>query len=265
MATPKGVMPLVVMDWVDAKPLKKYIQDIINQPSELEKLADNFLKMVIELHAKNISHGDLQHGNIMVKDDGNIVLVDYDSLYVPNLTGYTNQIYGLKGYQHPARWTTNELSPKADYFSELVIYTSIVALSRFPKLWEQLKMEDTETMVFSEEDIESKGFSGIFEFLSQDPYLKQLVTAIRNELSLSSIDELSPLEEVEPNMKKGKFLNDLSEQWGDNGYTYQTSQTDTTKEIEELRQIWNSKDSAIVTNASQNNQEEIGKTREEWN
>lgn len=265
IATPKGVMPLVVMDWVEAQKLKEYIQDNINKPVVLDELAKKFIKMVTDLHHNNISHGDLQHENIMVKPNGDLVLVDYDSVYVPNLGGFVNEIEGKDGYQHPAKKYYKKLTPKADYFSELVIYTSIIALSKFPELWDKLKMQATETMLFSKEDIYSKGYSWIFEFLSQDPYLKQLVTAIRNELSLSSIDDLSPLEEVEPNMQKGKFLKELSEQWGDNGYKPQPSQTDTTKEIEGLRQMWNSNDSAIVVNASQHNQEEISKTREEWN
>lgn len=199
MATPKGMMPIVVMDWVDAKPLKKYLQGIIGNSTALDKLASDFMKMAQDLHKKGVSHGDLQHGNIMVKSNGDIVLVDYDSMYVPKLAGYSSQICGLKGYQHPARWSTKQISPKADYFSELIIYTSIKALAKFPNLWKDLQIEDTDTLVFSEEDIDSKGYSKIFEDLSKDPYLKKLVDAIREELSHSSIEELLPLELVEPN------------------------------------------------------------------
>lgn len=209
IATPKGVMPVVVMDWVDAKPLKKYIQGKLHDSNALDKLASDFMTMVQELHAKNISHGDLQHGNIMVKSNGDIVLVDYDSMYVPKLAGYNSQICGLKGYQHPARWNEKKVSPKADYFSELIIYTSIKALAKYPKLWDELKIEDTDTLVFSEEDIESNGFSAIFDKLSRDSYLKKLVEAIREELSHSSIDELLPLELMEPGEAEKKSKKDL--------------------------------------------------------
>lgn len=204
VATSKGIMPIVVMDWVDAKPLKKYIQGKLHDPMALDKLASDFMRMAQDLHAKNISHGDLQHGNIMVKNSGDIVLVDYDSMYVPQLAGYNSQICGLKGYQHPARWNEKKVSPKADYFSELIIYTSIKALAKYPHLWEKLQIEDTDTLLFSEEDIDSKGYSNIFEEISKDIYLKKLVEAIREELSHSSIDELLPLELVEPNESEKK-------------------------------------------------------------
>lgn len=266
IATPKGVMPIVVMDWVDAKPLKKYIQDIINDSSALEKLASSFLKMAQDLHAHEISHGDLQHGNIMVKDSGEIVLVDYDSMYVPKLQGYSNQINGLEGYQHPARWTTKEVTPKADYFSELIIYTSIIALSKFPYLWEKLKMQDTETMIFSKEDIESKGYSSIFNELTKDSYLKQLVSIIRSELACSSIEELLPLEDVEPNNKHKAFLDSLSKEWENNGYTPQhNAKIDTSSTVEEQRNEWATTGIENQSSTVNYNVSEIDETRKEWN
>lgn len=198
--TSKGVLPLVIMDWVSAKPLKEYIHDNINDSSVLNRLADNFLKMVSDLHKEGVSHGDLQHGNIMVKKDGSLVLVDYDSLYVPSISGFTSVTNGLWGYQHPARFSMTTVSPKADYFSEIVIYTSIKALSVFPNLWSELCVEDTDTMIFSKEDIESNGKSEIFDKISQNEYISKLVDVIRNFLSKSSIEQLKPLEEVEPNL-----------------------------------------------------------------
>ena len=133
IATSTGVQPIVIMDWVDAKPLKTYIEENLGRQDILCQLADSFLKMTKDLHDNNISHGDLQHGNIMVKSNGEIVLVDYDSMYVPELDGWTDEISGLVGYQHPARWANKFLSPKADYFSEMIIYVSIVALSKLPE------------------------------------------------------------------------------------------------------------------------------------
>ena len=200
--TSQGVLPIVVMDWVDAKPLKSYIQGILKNKSALNALADNFMQMIKDLHNKGISHGDLQHGNIMVKSDGRLVLVDYDSMYVPSLQGYSSTTSGLWGYQHPARFSYKTVTPKADYFSELVIYTSIKALAVYPELWQKLQMEDTDTLIFSKEDIESGGKSPIFNDISKDPYLKELVKELRLELSKSSIEALLPLEQLEPAEKE---------------------------------------------------------------
>lgn len=213
IVTPQGIQPIVVMDWVDAKPLKTYIAENINDSSCLNALAERFAKMVKDLHSHNLSHGDLQHGNILVKSDGSLVLVDYDSMYVPELDGWTDEISGLAGYQHPARWDNKPLSPKADYFSELVIYTSLKALAEHPSLWKDLDMGDTDTLLFSAEDVKSGGLSPIFTVLESSSSTKELCAVIKDFLNRKSINDLQPLEEVSVSL-----VDKLSSLWGDNGY-----------------------------------------------
>lgn len=192
--TNAGLQPIVVMDWVEALPLKKYIALHINESNVLKNLAERFKAMVSDLHSCQFSHGDLQHGNIMVRDDGSLVLVDYDSMFVPALHGMKDEIKGLQGYQHEARWNNQYATPKADYFSELVIYLSILALAHDFSLWTDLKLADTETMIFSTDDIKSKGTTPIFRRLKQNKELLPLVDKLCEFMSCQSIDDLLPLE-----------------------------------------------------------------------
>lgn len=196
IATSDGVFPIVVMDWVDAIPLKEYISKHIFDTNRISSLAENFKKMVSDLHKVSFSHGDLQHGNIMVTNGGRLILVDYDSMFVPGLENVSDEIKGLAGYQHPGRTKLKNLSPKTDYFSELIIYTSLVALTKFPQLWHQLNIEDTETLLFTQEDLDSPHRSGIFKELNSDDDLKPLIEAIKKALNQVSIDSLLPLEEA---------------------------------------------------------------------
>lgn len=152
--------------------------------------------MVAHLHSVHFSHGDLQHGNIMVKDDGSLVLVDYDSIYVPGMERYADDVKGLAGYQHEARLRNKFLSEKADYFSELVIYTSLIALTKMPDLWNTLKLDDSDTLIFSGEDIKSRGNAPIFTKLRNDNGLKPFVDILCDFMSKDSIDDLLPLEDV---------------------------------------------------------------------
>ena len=194
--TSQGMQPIVVMDWVEAKSLKRYIAEHITESNTINEIAENFKKMVADLHANHFSHGDLQHGNIMVKDDRSLVLVDYDSMFVPDLKGMPDEIKGLVGYQHEGRWKNKEVSEKSDYFSELVIYISLKALAKMPDLWNDLNMEDTETLLFSGEDIQSHGSSTIFRVLKTDSELAPLVDKLCEFMSKPTIDELSPLEDA---------------------------------------------------------------------
>ena len=217
--TPQGKQPIVVMDWVEAQSLKKFLENNISDSSAIEDVAENFKKMVSDLHKHHFSHGDLQHGNIMVKPDRQLVLVDYDSMYVPALDGMEDEIKGLQGYQHFSRWQNKLVSEKADYFSELVIYLSLKALAKFPALWTELNMENTDTLLFSGEDIQSRGTSNIFNKLREDSDLKPMVDRLCEFMSKSSIDELSPLEEsvISP-------ADRIGQKWrGGNGYNPSTN------------------------------------------
>jgi serine/threonine protein kinase len=231
--TPLGLQPIVVMDWVEAQPLKKFLSEHISESIVINEVAENFKKMVADMHAHHFSHGDLQHGNILIKPNHELVLVDYDSMYVPELRGMPDEIKGLVGYQHEARWKNKEVSEKADYFSELVIYISLKALSKMPSLWKDLNIEDTETLIFSGEDIKSNGKTNIFQVLKTDSELSPLVDKLCDFMSQSSIDDLLPLEDVviskidsisakwksgngyNPSANKGQIVdsNEISNKW----------------------------------------------------
>lgn len=229
--TQSGVHPIVIMDWVNADSLKSYIGKNLDKPSRLEALSKNFERMVKELHSHNLSHGDLQHGNILVKEDGSIVLVDYDSMFVPELDGWDDEISGLAGYQHPCRWANKKLTPKADYFSELVIYTTIKALAEAPELWYKTNMEGTDTMLFSADDINSGGNSEIFNILSKVDSCKNLVKHLQSALELTSLESLSPLEDliISP-------IDTIRNRWNDNGHV--PSPIREKNDIEHIRKKW---------------------------
>lgn len=211
--TTQGMQPVVVMDWVEAKALKKFIAEHINEKDALLRIAENFKTMVSDLHQHHLAHGDLQHGNIMVRPDNSLVLVDYDSMYTPMLKGMKDEIKGLLGYQHKSRWANQYVTEKADYFSELVIYLSLRALAKYPMLWNELKMEDTETMLFSAEDISSMGSSSIFRRLKADEDLAPMVDKLCEFMHKDSIEDLEPLEDaIIP--RSEKIVGGIVGKWG---------------------------------------------------
>lgn len=212
IATSLGVFPIVIMDWVEAISLKEYLKENLNAPNRLIDLANKFLQMSKDLHSAGFSHGDLQHGNIMVSHDGKLYLVDYDSMFVPGLENVSDEIKGLAGYQHPGRKNQVCLSPKSDYFSELIIYTSILAIAHYPCLWNELDIENTETLVFSQEDLDFPNRSSIISRLKKDSSLSDCIEAIENALSESDIEKLKPLEEAIISASK-RLVEDLHEKW----------------------------------------------------
>ena len=153
----------VRMDWVEGENLHDFIsktkenESIENFKSIMRNLAGKFKKMFKDLHQAGISHGDLQHGNVVIKDDLSIKLVDYDSVFVPTIKGEKQITSGLTGYQHPIRKTTcEEAAEYDDYFSELVIYSGLLMLSVLPELWPDDEEEiDNFSFLFTENDYDN--------------------------------------------------------------------------------------------------------------
>lgn len=188
--------PVGIMEWVEGDTLKDYIED--NTPSKelFLNLATKFLEMVKTLHQLNVSHGDLQHGNIMILPDGSMKLIDYDSMYVPGLDNMQDVIKGLPGYQHPARRKVKFIDPKSDYFSELVIYMSLLLFAEKPSMWQDYV--DTEDLLFSCDDFADLQNSDIYkEFKnSSNPQIRSLFQKMLEALSVNDINLLHPLEEL---------------------------------------------------------------------
>lgn len=189
--------PLVIMEWVEGKPLKEFINDNAGSLTAiLPVLAENFKVMVEYFHNQDIAHGDLQHGNIMVKPDGSLVIIDYDSMYIKPLDGMHDNIKGLPGYQHPARIKNQKVSPVLDYFSELVIYLSLQAFANEPAMWAEYY--ETEDLLFSKEDFHSPNDSDLIKKLSRSSNSKisDLTQQLIEQLKYDDISKLSPLQDL---------------------------------------------------------------------
>lgn len=196
--------PIVKMEWVDGINFKRFISNNISNSVHIRGLAEKFLDMVRNLHQKDISHGDLQHGNIMVRQNGDICLIDYDTMYVPKLCNERDNIKGLAGYQHSSRNKLDKLSPKVDYFSELVIYLSLLAISEQPSIWK--KIEQEERLLFSEQDLLNPRSSAMFAELTKlSPEIIYFTLELEKFCRQLDIESLQPLEKLVDEYGGSKF------------------------------------------------------------
>ena len=187
--------PTTRMQWIDGKTIKDYICEYMSDATRMQKLADDFLHMCETLHQHKIAHGDLQHGNILVDDSGAIYLIDYDSVYLPALKGETDIISGLPDYQHPKRKENRIATEKLDYFSELIIYLSIRAITENPQLADKYQVKDADRLLFTKEDfVELKNAPIYNDIKSLGQEFKGYLDVLEEYLGHQDINELVPFE-----------------------------------------------------------------------
>ena len=201
------IFPTTRMKWIEGKTIKKYLCENVGKKQSLLNLASTFLSLIEDMHRLEISHGDLQHGNILVTENEDISLVDYDSMYVPTMGNeYKDEIVGKEDYQHPKRKHNKISSSKVDYFSELIIYLSIIGLAENPQLSTKYKLPDTEFLLFSATDFKDIEKSAVYKDLRSlnIPLVNHLLDMLSAYLKVDDINKLTPFNE------DGKFKTLLS-------------------------------------------------------
>src|SRR5919198_3192171 len=185
--------PIVKMQWADGDLLHSHIEKHLRYPTSLAALREKWVTLVRDLEAAQVAHGDLQHGNILVRG-GSIQLVDYDGMWVPALKGRKATETGHRAYQHPER-SGQDYGQEIDRFSALVIYLSLAALERDVTLWERFHTGDN--LIFVREDFLQVGRSAIWQQLSRigSAQIDQLAAAVaamaqRHPMKVSTLDSV---------------------------------------------------------------------------
>ena len=159
----KDEFPVLLMDWVEGKTLDVYIKENINEQYALEMLAYQFNKMATWLITQPFAHGDLKPDNILVKEKGQIVLVDYDGMYVPAMKGQKAKEIGSPDFRHPLR-TEDDFNERMDDFSLSCIALSLKAISIDSSL--MLGSNNGNGLLLFEKDIQDIANSKKMEFLN---------------------------------------------------------------------------------------------------
>ena len=141
--------PVLLMDWVEGETLDKYIQSHTDYVYDLSMLVYRFSKLALWLLTQPFAHGDLKSDNILVKEDGSLVLVDYDGMYVPTMKGQKAREIGSPDFRHPKR-TENDFDEHIDDFSITSILLSLKAISLHSKLLRLYGASDR--LLFSQKD-----------------------------------------------------------------------------------------------------------------
>ena len=141
--------PVLLMDWVEGTNLDLYIRQHLHDSYQLHLLAYQFSRLALWLMPQPFAHGDLKPDNIMVREDGTLVLIDYDGMFVPAMKGQKAREMGSLDFRHPAR-TEETFNEHIDDFSLASILLSLRVIAEEPALLEKYGAADR--LLFSEKD-----------------------------------------------------------------------------------------------------------------
>ncbi|MHB1440308.1 MAG: protein kinase domain-containing protein [Cuniculiplasma sp.] len=176
MQKPKEFFPVISMEWLDGKTLHSYIIDNLKNPESFKIVGKNLVSQIKELQQNSIAHGDLSCDNILIDSSRKAWLIDYDGMYVPSLKFLGSEELGHESFQHPRRG--RYYGEKLDNFSILIIYTSLMALAKNPKLW-KFNGNDPDKLLFEISDFQAPQKSAVFKSLiSEGGKVKRLANLI---------------------------------------------------------------------------------------
>jgi serine/threonine protein kinase len=185
-----GEYPVLLMDWVEGITLDKYIRKVINDKKALIQLAANFRNLAIWLLAQPFAHGDIKPDNILVKNDGSLVLVDYDGMFVPAMQGQKAREIGSPDFRNPSR-TEDDFNKDIDNFPIISILLSLELLVENKDYLSQYGAEDR--LLFSEEDYRNIEESMLYKraYSSYKDDLSNLAKCLKNLLNNVEMDNNS--------------------------------------------------------------------------
>ncbi|MBX5456723.1 MAG: hypothetical protein IRZ31_07455 [Thermogemmatispora sp.] len=213
------VCPLIAMEWVEGRTLCEAVHLYCSQGNRvaLRELSQRWQKLVLTMREARMAHGDLAGSNVLVREDGRLVLVDYDGVYIPPLAGYPPVLAGQEDYQHP-QMRQRPFNEETDAFSALVITTALSALACDPTLWRRYARLDErgnppESLLFIAEDFADPQNSRLFQELlsARDPFVRQLAQELRAACGQPVAQVHFPFALLDPDYERREALKKLQE------------------------------------------------------
>lgn len=155
--------PVLQMEWIEGETMEAYIASHHRDTLAIKKLYERFCDLALWLRTKPFAHGDIKPDNIMIKNDGSLVLIDYDGMFVPDFAGQKSPTTGTQAFSHPQR-TEDDFNKDIDDFALASMSISLLAMSEDASLFQQYGAPDR--LLFSSENYNDFQNSEIYQKLS---------------------------------------------------------------------------------------------------
>jgi hypothetical protein len=126
--------PIWKMSWIDGLTLGDFLVQSLGNDQALSLLLADLRLLMLEMERHNLAHGDLSVDNIMIANN-NLILVDYDNMYTPELDTLSPIAIGDPHLQHPQMVAEPFFGPMIDRFTAIALYLSLSAIRHNPRFY----------------------------------------------------------------------------------------------------------------------------------
>ena len=154
--------PVLVMDWVEGVSLDRYVKSVSSDESKRTAIANEFRGLTFWLLSQEFAHGDLKPDNIIVTENGRLVLVDYDGMFVPSMRGQKAREQGTPLYRYKCR-SAQDFDEFADDYACVFILLVLMANSVEPVDFDSFTSPDAEKIL--------ERFTRYYEHATIAPYI----------------------------------------------------------------------------------------------
>ena len=188
--TDEREFPVLLMDWVEGVSLDRHVRASIGDSYRLRMLVYQFGRLASWLGAQEFAHGDLKPDNILVRENGQLVLVDYDGMFVPAMRGERTRELGSEDFRHPSR-SRQVFDGTIDDFALASIALSLKAIALKPELFAKYGAADR--LLFSATDYCNPGTSAALQevvALADDAEMSRLLGMFYIALAESNLAQI---------------------------------------------------------------------------
>ena len=162
-------MPALKMEWVDGIQLNQFVRENAGRPALLDALAHPWVRVCRRLREAGIAHADVQHGNVLMVNGSKpgalaVKLIDYDGMFVEELSNRPSGELGHPCFQHPARAGGRVYSANLDRFPELVVATAVKGVSVLGAGLVE-RYDSGDNLLFTEADFKNPAESALMQEL----------------------------------------------------------------------------------------------------
>ena len=124
---------IVLEEYVDGQTVAEFLQDNLYSPIGVKKIISTLCDALHFLHQNKIIHKDIKPENIMIDNNGNVKLIDFDAarIYKPQKSEDT-KIMGTTGYAAPEQYGLNQSDERTDIFA-LGVLMNVMLTGEIPE------------------------------------------------------------------------------------------------------------------------------------